>query len=204
MPYRELGITIRTRQRWLKNAAEGAVNMDGRKDAERRKLAGALNDHEKREVLQIADRGRMKGKRRLGRSESLGMSRVLSRDCLLSFAEACWRFFENRFLLSTSASSPGKGNVLKPLSCPCSFGSRIRISCIDGRFLFFCLRNPYRPSHVFLWNIPEPAPCRDSDMIFLHCRKYTCRSGERKDKKRRYLDGGTILDSCFSIAPTES
>jgi hypothetical protein len=55
MACRELGITIRTRQRWLRGRDESLVKEDGRKDAERRKPAGALNDHERREVLQIAD-----------------------------------------------------------------------------------------------------------------------------------------------------
>ena len=55
MACRELGITIRTRQRWLRDRGESLVKEDGRKDAERRKPAGALSDHEKREVLQIAD-----------------------------------------------------------------------------------------------------------------------------------------------------
>jgi len=55
MACRELGIDIRTRQRWLKDAAEGTVNTDGRKDAERKKPAGALTEEERERVLEIAD-----------------------------------------------------------------------------------------------------------------------------------------------------
>ncbi len=44
MACRELGIDIRTRQRWLKDAGEGGVNTDGRKDAVRKKPAGALSE----------------------------------------------------------------------------------------------------------------------------------------------------------------
>ncbi len=55
MACRELGIDIRTRQRWLKDAAEGGVNTDGRKDAERKKPVGALSEEERERVLEIAD-----------------------------------------------------------------------------------------------------------------------------------------------------
>src|SRR5690606_22980687 len=55
MARRELGIDIRTRQRWLKDAAEGGVNTDGRKDAERKKPVGALSEEERERVLEIAD-----------------------------------------------------------------------------------------------------------------------------------------------------
>ena len=55
MACRELGINIRTRQRWLKDAAEGTVKKDGRKDAERKKPAGALSEEERERVLEIAD-----------------------------------------------------------------------------------------------------------------------------------------------------
>ena len=55
MACRELGIDIRTRQIWLKDAAEGTVNADGRKDAVRKKPAGALSEEERKRVLEIAD-----------------------------------------------------------------------------------------------------------------------------------------------------
>jgi hypothetical protein len=52
---RELGITIRTRQRWLRGRGKNIVKEDGRKDAERRKPTGTLSDDERHRVLEIAD-----------------------------------------------------------------------------------------------------------------------------------------------------
>ncbi|MDD4455310.1 MAG: IS3 family transposase, partial [Candidatus Methanomethylophilaceae archaeon] len=55
MACRELGITIRTRQRWLRGRGKNIVKEDGRKDAERRKPTGTLSDDERHRVLEIAD-----------------------------------------------------------------------------------------------------------------------------------------------------
>jgi hypothetical protein len=55
MACRELGITIRTRQRWLRGRGANRVKEDGRKAAGRRKPAGTLSDDERRGVLEIAD-----------------------------------------------------------------------------------------------------------------------------------------------------
>ena len=55
MACRELGISIRTRQRWIRDAAAGAVNEDGRKNAVREKPAAALNEEERKRVLEVAD-----------------------------------------------------------------------------------------------------------------------------------------------------
>ena len=55
MACRELGITVRTRQRWLRNREPHMVREDGRKGAKRRKPTNALSDDEKRDVLEIAD-----------------------------------------------------------------------------------------------------------------------------------------------------
>ena len=55
MACRELGITVRTRQRWLRNREPHMVREDGRKGAKRRKPTNALSDDEKRNVLEIAD-----------------------------------------------------------------------------------------------------------------------------------------------------
>ena len=55
MACRELGISIRTRQRWLRDAAAGTVNEDRRKNAKRRKPAGALSDEERQRVLETVN-----------------------------------------------------------------------------------------------------------------------------------------------------
>ena len=55
MACRELGITVRTRQRWLRNREPHMVREDGRKGAKRREPTNALSDDEKRDVLEIAD-----------------------------------------------------------------------------------------------------------------------------------------------------
>ncbi len=55
MACNELGISIRTRQRWLKDAAAGTVNEDGRKNAKRKKPAGALSDEERQRVLEAVN-----------------------------------------------------------------------------------------------------------------------------------------------------
>ena len=55
MACRELGIDIRTRQRWLKDATAGMVNKDGRKDAERKKPRGALSEEERTKVIEVAN-----------------------------------------------------------------------------------------------------------------------------------------------------
>jgi hypothetical protein len=55
MACRKLKIDIRTRWRWLEDAAEGAVNTDGRKDAGRKKSANAPNEERRGSVPEIAD-----------------------------------------------------------------------------------------------------------------------------------------------------
>ncbi len=122
----------------------------------------------------------------------------------LSFSPTCAKYPKFRHAFFRARVFRTSPFIAISLLRPFRSGSGICISRVNGGFFFLCFLNPYCPSHVFLRNIPEPAPCRDSDMIFLHCRKYTCRSGEREDKKRSYLDGCAILDSCFSVAPTES
>jgi len=54
MACHELGITVRTRQRWLRDRGPRMVREDGRKGAERRKPANALSEDERRNVLEIA------------------------------------------------------------------------------------------------------------------------------------------------------
>jgi len=55
MACRELGISIRTRQRWLRDAAAGTVNTDGRKNAVREKPSGTLSEEERARVLEVAN-----------------------------------------------------------------------------------------------------------------------------------------------------
>ncbi|MGI6784601.1 MAG: hypothetical protein ACOX5A_10365 [Aminivibrio sp.] len=55
MACKELGISIRTRQRWLRDASARTVNEDGRKNAVREKPAGALSEEERRRILEVAN-----------------------------------------------------------------------------------------------------------------------------------------------------